>query len=441
MKKRKLNVFKVRRRISDCKRRLDNLKKQGFHFSQEIYYDLDGVKDKILQASLMHRMWNKKIQVFTSLISLFVFILFLYLLLFQNEMNIEVTNVYDDMIIDKNFYETFVIKGTASYQNKWIPYLKIEGINSVQMKTNNNLDWKPVNGTDNWDYFLNVYNMPVGLYNFSFRCINGDGSLVIKKNGIQIIDTRPPNDTEPTVSINNPFPEEKNLSGIVTITGDAYSEFGDIKQVKVQFNEAGQWFNATTENIATKTIWKLNWNTKKMKNGNLTISAKSYDDNNQSKIFKINVTVNNTDRPFNFYSDGPFNFYIHEKYETDLLKPGMTYTIKGYHNASEETGFKRWKVITSFIKVQGQAKDDDWLNIMLPADPIVTPRDGLIYNFSINISITNKAPMDTDTVFSIYWTYTTPFWTHLYENYPRTNPLIDITNGHPLDITIYTGNW
>jgi len=44
MKKKKYSSFEVRRRISRCKKRLRNLKIQGFTFSDDIYDDIEKVE-------------------------------------------------------------------------------------------------------------------------------------------------------------------------------------------------------------------------------------------------------------------------------------------------------------------------------------------------------------------------------------------------------------
>ena len=59
MKKRNRNIFEIKRGILKCKKRLDALKNQGFIFSQDIYDDLDAFKERLLQASLIHRIWKK----------------------------------------------------------------------------------------------------------------------------------------------------------------------------------------------------------------------------------------------------------------------------------------------------------------------------------------------------------------------------------------------
>ena len=74
MSKRNRNIVQIKRKISEDKKRLDRLKNQGFIFSPRIYNDLNKLKEKILQVSLAHRIWNKKLQISAVIIGFFFYI-------------------------------------------------------------------------------------------------------------------------------------------------------------------------------------------------------------------------------------------------------------------------------------------------------------------------------------------------------------------------------
>ena len=435
MKKKKSGTIKVRKRISDCKRRLDNLKRQGFDFSQDIYNDLDRVKHKILKTTMIYRMWNKRLQISAGLVIIFVSFTVSYILLSQNYIEMNIDNVEPEMEIDKRLYDKIIISGTAVYENRFLPFFQIKPITSVKIKIDNAI-FETIQVIDGyWNYTLNIHNLSIGFHNLTFRCTDGNHKIdSIRKINI----TGDIEIPKPIVKILNPFEDDKNLSGIITIIGSAYAKDSQIESVKIKFNEENQWLNTTLGNNENSAItWRKNWNTKDVDNGNCTIYAKSFNDSSESNEYTTNVTILNIDRPFVFPSEGPFNFYIPLKYESDLLIPGEIYEVKGYHKASEEMGLLKPK-ITTFIKIQAKP---DWLNIYIPEDEIITPKDNVTYTFSIKMSINENADMNSDSAFTVAWTYTTPPFTGLYKLFPSFAKLYDKLIGSTYDVTIYTGEW
>ena len=58
MSKRKRNIIQIKRKISECKKRLDSLKNQGFNFSPEIYNDLNTLKEN--RKPYRSELWDGK---------------------------------------------------------------------------------------------------------------------------------------------------------------------------------------------------------------------------------------------------------------------------------------------------------------------------------------------------------------------------------------------
>ena len=415
MKKRNRNIFEIKRGILKCKKRLDALKNQGFIFSQDIYDNLDLLEKKILESSLIHQIWNKKILLFAGIICIMSIIIAIAVIpqinvekeptinnLTDGEMILIINNLTDGMIIE----EDYCIDGSANHSNG--------NIVSVQVRINND-NWGHANGTSQWYYWLHIDDLSNGHHNLSFKCWDGKKYSDIIYKVIYI-----PEVVRPVVTIHNPNNNGDNISGIKNINGTATAGIGEIQKVEIQFDES-DWITVTG-----KTTWQYNWDTKTVENGPCDISVRSYDNESQSEINQIIAYVNNPPQEHKVIipeieGDNTFQVYIFGSNE--LMKPNETYTGKGFHRKIE--GF-----IDTLIQLEVTNKYD-WLTVSLPDQPIVTPPDYVLYNFSIYISITDDAPMNIRGKFTITSTY----------GLRRLFDLDMFKNQIPHDIEFYTGQW
>jgi hypothetical protein len=90
----------------------------------------------------------------------------------------------------------------------------------------------------------------------------------------------------PIVEITYPT-EGQEVSGIITITGNADDEDGTVEYVEVKIDQEN-WEKATGT-----TSWTQEWDTTKYSDGSHTIQARSYDGEDYSTIYTINVYVYN----------------------------------------------------------------------------------------------------------------------------------------------------
>ena len=97
--------------------------------------------------------------------------------------------------------------------------------------------------------------------------------------------TKPVDNIPPTVEIT--YPEEgQEVSGIITITGNSEDPDGTVEYVEVKIDEES-WEEATGS-----TTWTKEWNTTEYSDGAHTIHARSYDGEDYSNIYTVNVTIN-----------------------------------------------------------------------------------------------------------------------------------------------------
>lgn len=441
MKKGKPNDIKVRKRISDCKRRLDNLKKQGFHFSQDVYDDLESVKDKILQSSLMYRMWKKKFHI-AGIISIFVFVFVLYLLFFQNETFVQIQNIDEGMIVDENFQ----IFGTASFRNRWIPFFQINSFTTVKIGIENNV-LGLVNVTDgSWSFFLNISNLSNGAHNISFKFYNGES---ISKSLMQTIFIKKIS-LKPRVLISN-IQNESTVFDEVNITGSVYVVDNEIKKIQIQFEQLNKtnWIDV---NICENTSWYYNWNTTEFKDGLCNIYARClYGANISSDKIQIIVKIENINESgggnnddledllkYKMPTGGIFDLYIINE-NMEFMKPNKNYTLEIKHRKKEEDIILGLNTIITVLNVN---RKPDYLEIYLPTEPIITPPDGKIYNLTINISISENAPFYERTHFTLTYTYGLSPLMNVYlvlGNPPRFKKWL--LGSGPYDLQVSTGEW
>ena len=422
MKKRNRNIFEIKRGILKCKKRLDALKNQGFIFSQDIYDNLDLLEKIIIESSLIRQIWNKKLPLFAGIICIMSIIIAITVIppkngeieptinnLMDGEMVLIINNLPGGMIIE----EDYCIDGSANHSNG--------NIVSVQVRIDEgNCDH--ANGTSQWYYWLLINDLSNGHHNLSFKCWDSEKYSDIIYKAIYISEV-----VRPVVTIHNPLNEEKNLKGIVTINGTATAGSGEIQRVEIQF-DGSDWITVTG-----KTTWQYNWDTKTVENGTCYISVRSYDNESQSKINQIIVNVDNPPPEYeviipDIEGDNTFQLYIFESNE--VMKPNETYTMQGLHRKKE--GLIEIFSRDTLIRLEVTNKYD-WLTVSLPDQPIVTPPDYIVYNFSIDISITDDEPMNRRGKFTITATYGDPIPIRFYFDL--------FLNQIHYDLDFYTGQW
>jgi len=433
MIEKKPNTLEFKKRISKCKNRLDKLKNHGFIFSKTINNDLDSLEKKLIKSSLIYRIWDKKISIIIGIvfiISIFVIFNIIYTppeensseILSDESMKLDIVNVYDGLIIN----ESYPIEGTANHSNG--------DILLVQVKLDDR-NWENASGTYDWNYFLIIDDLIEGRHILYFRCWDGEGhSDVINKMIIiredVIINT--------IVVIHNPQDGDTDLSGIVYINGTANAGTNEIDIVEIQFDK-GSW-----ENVTGVSSWHKNWNTSGV--GGHYIRVRCIDVLGYSNFTEIYVSVfnNESDKDFELpeFEGGYFQIYFITK-ESQLMKPGKTYSVDVYHRRKEATGNEYRNTIKTTLEIRAIP---DWLNVEIPKDTIITPPDNVTYIDKIDISISNDAPQDATRSFTIYFvTYRAKVLdliNKVVSIFPFFEDLFDsLFKADSQDVYIYTGQW
>src|SRR6056297_1781043 len=120
------NESKIKKKIKEYKKRLSNLKLQGFTFSKRIYDDIDELERKVKQPTRVNQLWKNKTPIFASIFFFLILVILVLILPPTDEpptLSIDFTNVYDGMKITESFH----IDGTASIESD--PLFNIENLN------------------------------------------------------------------------------------------------------------------------------------------------------------------------------------------------------------------------------------------------------------------------------------------------------------------------
>lgn len=422
MKKKKYSSFEVRRRISRCKKRLRNLKIQGFTFSDDIYDDIDRIEEEIHQHTMLSQIKKRKTFIiiaifFMLLISTIAIILFWPNEISEEKIAIDIINAFEDMEITKSL----PINGTASIEET--SSFKIQNLNVQFRIDNHSIENATIKIRENatnildWSFFLDISKLNNGEHSFSVICFFNENFSNIKNITLKLDKPRP------QVSITYPEDGDIDLNGKINISGFAIAEFNEIQKVNIfidgEKNEISVFKN---EN------WFYLWNTFEVDNGPHTISVRSYDGEKWSKNFTINFTVFNLENWIlpDFEGSQIFQFVIRDI--KHVMLPGINYTMYGAHRCKNEHYFLS-KSIHSYLEFPNRP---DWLIIYLEDNYFVTPRNGKINYFTFNISITNNAEKGV---------YTDEFlgWRACYGPY---NFLADnCFNDLMADIWLSTGQW
>ena len=98
------------------------------------------------------------------------------------------------------------------------------------------------------------------------------------------------NNNPPSVTITAPN-NGKTISSTVTISGTASDSDGTVQKVEVKI-DSGSWHTASGT-----TSWSYLWDTTKVGNGGHTIYARSYDGEDYSGVYFVDITVSNAVSP------------------------------------------------------------------------------------------------------------------------------------------------
>lgn len=418
MEKKRYSVYEIKKKISEYKKRLHNLKLQGFAFSSDIYKDINIIEKRMKQSRTFQSKSLKIIPVFLVTIVAFSILLITLYIFFPGLMgSFIISNEPEPMYLSINsisngsiLHEDTTLTGFATQPNGHI--------SKVEIKIDNGT-WDKAIETNPWQYVLLIDDLEEGNHTLSIRCCDGEN---YKKISMKIIFEKL---KRPIVKIN--YPKNKDtLSGIIQINGTAFAGKGELQKVLISFDYEEKWIPATIKNGNN---WSKNWDTKQMQNGIHQIFIKSIDDHSQSDVYQISIYISNPKETEIIIPEitgaNIFQFFIYESDE--IMKPGNIYTAQGFHR-------KKYNVLSPGIYTNLKITDkQDWLIVTLPDLPIVTPSDYELYTFSIQYSITEDAPEDIKTKFTITATYGSKI--ALQFN------IKSLLNTIPFDLDISTGQW
>jgi len=374
------NESKIKKKIKEYKKRLNNLNLQGFTFSKRIYDDINQLERKVKQPTRVNQLWKNKTPIFASIFFFLILVILVLILPPTDEpptLSIDFTNVYDGMKITESFH----IDGTASIESD--PLFNIENLN-VQFRIDNQskenatiISIKNNTKLINWRCPFDISTLNDGIHTFSVICY--DNKNLSNTQNITLNIEKP----RPQVSISFPEDGDIDLNGLLNISGNAAAEFGEIQKVEIIID------NQTEKNVIfNNSNWHHLWNTINVDNGPHTISVRSFDGEKWSRTDTINFTIFNLENWIlpDFQGDQLFQFFIRD-IEHSMI-PGETYIMYGAHRCKDILfPFP----IHSFLHFPNKP---EWLSISLENNHFITPRDGKIYYFTFNISITNDAPQN-----------------------------------------------
>jgi hypothetical protein len=252
----------IKKRISNCKKRLDALNDQGYTFSKEIYDDLTSFETKIKRLTLCHRLWNKKRPMFAGIIGVLAIIVIISQI--PNPINPKVeikVNMEDGTIISSNSF----INGSASHSEN--------GNIRVEVRINDG-PWEIANGTTEWSYELNKDDLSGGINTIYFKCLGEETDFIIVKRSIHLI----------YVDVDD-LKDGEIISSNQTIKGTAsHSENGSTR-VEVMIKDR-EWeiANGTTE-------WSYELNIDDLEDGEHTLYFKCVSDEIESEIIQRKITI------------------------------------------------------------------------------------------------------------------------------------------------------
>ncbi|MBS3749573.1 MAG: hypothetical protein KGY67_07750 [Candidatus Thermoplasmatota archaeon] len=409
------NESKIKKKIKEYKKRLNNLKLQGFTFSKRIYDDIDELERKVKQPTIINQLWEKKLPMIAGIAGI-LFIAITFGILFPNLLGIDIEKY---QIEPMKLTVNELVNGTTINTSINITG-KAENLNGLISSVNVKIDdhaWETVTGSDEWKYNLNIFELNEGKHTLCFRCSDGENFDYVNKTIFIKFD-------KPTIIIHNPD-ENVRLSEIMQINGTSLAANGIVQYVEIRFDQ-GKWNSVT----GTKS-WSYNFDTKNLKNGNHTLEARCKDNMTFSNISLIHITIFNENEidmpPF----EGGQYFQLYFPPSNELIEPNITYKLKGYHRARkvDDIFFSQFPTKTT-LEIQSKP---NWLTISLPEETLITQTNNETFSFSINIEITEDAPMNRVIPFTIRYKYGKIDPSILQKGLFYTEDLYDVF--------IFTGQW
>jgi hypothetical protein len=386
MDKKNHNELKIKKKIKEYKKRLNNLKLQGFTFSSDILKELETLEKKIMQPTLFNQIYNKKVPLTLGVAG--VFIIFSLLLLFPSQsMQLTVNNLPNGTIMN----QSIIITGTAEQPNG--------KISVVQIKIDDDV-WKEANGTNQWEYTLSIDTLQNGNHTLKIRCFNGEKYKTIQRTFF--VDKETSEKTEiPSVEIT--YPSQKDvISGKVTIEGTASAKNQEIQRVDIRF-DGNEWItvNGTTN-------WKYEWNTTDLVTDGpegYLIEVKCITNESESEIENVLVIVEkNKDRETDLppFDEGQFfQWYFPPGV---IPEPNQEHELKMYIRQRTIENDRRSKHPYT-IEIDSIQNKKDYITVSFPEDTIETIPDNKTYSYSYIVSLSDEAPKDELIVFTVSYTY------------------------------------
>jgi hypothetical protein len=196
----------------------------------------------------------------------------------------------------------------------------------------------------------------------------------------------------PTVEIT--YPEEGQIvNGTIVIEGVADDSDGSVEFVEVKIDSSGSW-----ETASGTTTWTKEWNTEEYSEGTHTLFAQSYDGEDYSDVYTVDVNVNNEGEnlpPTPPEIDGPTHVqvgvtYLYEFQSFDPEGRDVYYKIFWGDGTEEEwlgpyesgkivSVTQTWRMMGHF-EIHAKAKDTDEFASAFGTLAVEVPRDRVFTN-------------------------------------------------------------
>jgi hypothetical protein len=171
--------------------------------------------------------------------------------------------------------ETITITGIADDPDGTVEY--------VEVKIDDD-SWETASGTTTWTKEWNTTEYPDGAHTIHARSYDGEDYSNIYTVNVTVYNEG--GNIPPTVKIT--YPEEgETVSGTITITGNADDTDGTVEFVEVKID------NDNWDKASGTTTWTKEWNTEDHSDGAHTIHARSFDGEDYSYEYTVQVTVDN----------------------------------------------------------------------------------------------------------------------------------------------------
>ena len=178
--------------------------------------------------------------------------------------------------------EEITVSGTLTIQGEAWDEDGNDTIVSVEVKIDNG-EWITAEGITTWQYVWNTTNVINGNLTIYVRAYDGELYSEIVSVTVNVF-----NNHKPSIEILEPKGGSK-VKGIITIKGKAWDEDGNetISKIAIKIDD-GEWIF-----INISTLWNHTLDTKQLKDGEHTIYACCWDNNNESSIAEITIKVGN----------------------------------------------------------------------------------------------------------------------------------------------------